>query len=226
MAPANNRQPGEPSGADTFLAAYSHIPLARAGMRIGLLGGSFDPPHAGHVHISLEAIKRLQLDQLWWLVSPGNPLKQSGPWPLVERLHQCVDLVDHPKIRITALETRIGSPYTEKTLEYLTRRLPGTHFVWLMGMDNMANVHLWRYWQRIFERVPVAVLNRPISRTGLHNELISSLAAHLYRNVRVKEYEARSLASRNAPAWSILNIPLSYESSTRIRNTYGVKGSR
>ena len=191
-------------------------PLARAGMRIGLLGGSFDPPHKGHLHISLQAIKRLQLDQLWWLVSPGNPLKQDGPWPLHKRLRQCLELADHPKLKITALETALGSPYTAKTLTFLTRRFPATKFVWLMGADNMASVDLWRDWQKIFEAVPVAALDRPGQRYGVS----SSLAARVFRKNRIKEQFASSLVGKQAPAWTSLTMPLSYESSTRIRQKH------
>ena len=118
----------------------------------------------------------LQLDQLWWLVSPGNPLKEQGPWPLERRLQQCGELAQHPRIKITALEASLGSPYTARTLTYLARRYPATRFAWLMGADNMASVHLWQDWQQIFKAVPVAVLDRP----GQRHQVSSSIAAHVF----------------------------------------------
>ncbi len=196
--------------------ALHRVPPARAGQRIGLLGGSFDPPHKGHLHISREALKRLRLDQLWWLVSPGNPLKERGPWPLSERLAQCAALVDHPKIKITAFEATLGSPYTAETLSFLTRRYPATRFVWLMGADNMAGVHNWRRWQRIFEQVPVGVLDRP----GLRYKVASSLAAHRFAAQRLSEQKAAALAARTPVVWCSLSLPLSFESSTRIRQKH------
>ena len=191
---------------------FAKAPFVRTGMRVGLMGGSFDPPHSGHVQISLEAIKRLKLDQLWWLVSPGNPLKEQGPWPLERRLQQCAELVEHPKIKITALEEGLGSPYTAKTLEFLTRRFASVHFVWLMGADNMAGVHQWRDWHKIFAMVPVAVLDRP----GQRYEVGSSIAAHLFARDQKNEKYACALMNTKAPAWTILSIPLNHESSTKI----------
>lgn len=202
--------------AAALLAAYAKPPMVRAGMRVGLMGGSFDPPHEGHVHISLEAIKRLKLDQLWWLVSPANPLKADGPWPLEKRLQQCLDLTHHPKLKVTAFEVGLGSAYTAQTLKYLTRRFAATRFIWLMGGDNMASVDQWYNWQRIFETVPVAVLDRP----GRRYDVNSSTAAHVFAGGRVRERQAATLGHRNAPAWSTLNVPLSFESSTRIRQKH------
>ena len=194
-------------------------PLVFSGQRIGLLGGSFDPPHQGHVHISREALKRLQLDQLWWLVSPGNPLKEQGPWPLERRLAQCQKRVDHPRIKITAFESALGSPYTAVTLRYLSRRFPAVHFVWLMGADNMASVHLWHNWREIFGQVPVAIIDRP----GEHYALGSSLAAQLFARKRIREQAALLLAQRPAPAWCRLGIPLNFESSTGIRDRHRIE---
>ena len=211
MVRMNKLTGGAPRGDDG--GSFVKAPYVRSGMRVGLMGGSFDPPHSGHVHISLEAIKRLKLDQLWWLVSPGNPLKEQGPWPLKRRLQQCVDLVEHPKIKITALEADLGSPYTAKTLEFLSRRFVDTRFVWLMGADNMASVHLWRDWQKIFALVPVAVLDRP----GQRYEVSSSIAAHLFARDQKNEKYASALMNTKAPAWTILSIPLNHESSTKIR---------
>ncbi len=198
--------------------AFLKPPPAPRGARIGLLGGSFDPPHRGHVHISLEALKRLQLDQVWWLVSPGNPLKSRGPWPLVQRLQQCTDLVDHPKIRITAFEAARGAPWTIETLRFLTRRFPATRFVWLMGADNLAGIHLWRDWQNIFATLPIAVMDRP----GQRHRAGASPAAHRFASSRMGERSACLLAASKPPAWTLLSVPLSHASSTGIRQKYRV----
>ena len=198
-----------------LLQACEGSPLVVGNMRIGLLGGSFDPPHQGHVHISLEALKRLHLDQLWWLVSPGNPLKEQGPWPLAKRLRQCLSMIDHPRIKVTAIEQRLGSPYTAQTLQYLTRRFPACRFVWLMGADNMAGIHLWRDWRQIFARVPVAVLERPGHQVNLH----SSRAAYVYAGQRIGQRSASMLAVKRPPAWCRISLPLNFESSTNIRKS-------
>ncbi len=195
-------------------------PLAFPGQRIGLLGGSFDPPHQGHVRISFEALKRLQLDQLWWLVSPGNPLKEQGPWPLERRLAQCRERIGHPRIKITAFETTLGSPYTAATLSYLSRRFPATRFVWLMGADNLSSVHLWRNWQQIFRTMPVAIIDRP----GEHYALGSCVAAQFFAKNRIRQRAAAALAQRPAPAWCRLGVPLNFESSTKIRDRYDTSG--
>lgn len=201
MAPASER------------AAFAGAPPARAGMRIGLLGGSFDPPHAGHLHISREALKRLRLDAVWWLVSPGNPLKPNGPRPLGERLARCVALADHPRIAVSALEAQLGSPYTADTLAHLQRRFPGVRFVWLMGGDNLARFHRWKRWRRIFAGVPVAVIDRPETRFAA----LAGRAAHVQARCRLSERTARRLAATRPPAWLFLTVPLHGESSTRIR---------
>ena len=222
MALVNKNGAGLDDEATRLVDRHKKVPMVEAGMRIGLLGGSFDPPHDGHVHISLQALKRLQLDQVWWLVSTGNPLKENGPWPLDQRLRQCLDLADHPKLKITALEAALGSPYTAKTLAFLTRRFSATRFVWLMGADNMASVHLWRDWRQIFATVPVAVIDRP----GQRYEVSSSLAAHRFAAHRISEDKAASLANKRAPAWTSLSVPLSFESSTRIRRKHKTNKSK
>ena len=141
------------------------LPMTRPGQTVGLLGGSFDPPHAGHLHISREALKRFGLDQLWWLVSPGNPLKAHGPATLAHRMAAARALVDHPRIHVSDWETQIGTRYTAQVIAALQDTRPQTRFVWLMGADNLAQLHLWQDWQDIMERVPVGVLARPGKRT-------------------------------------------------------------
>jgi nicotinate-nucleotide adenylyltransferase len=189
-------------------------PPARRGMRIGLLGGSFDPPHGGHLHISQEAMKRLRLDQLWWLVSPGNPLKPDGPWPLGKRLRQCRELAgDEPRIRICAPEALTASPYSIDLLRQLRRKHPAVSFIWLMGADNLAGFHRWRKWRAIASLMPMAVIDRPASRY----RALSSRAGRRLAPYRLGERESRSLARRKPPAWALLSVPLNHESSSAVR---------
>src|SRR6056297_3789072 len=140
------------------------MPHAAPGQRIGLLGGSFDPPHAGHVHISKAALARFGLTDVWWLVSPGNPLKTRGPAPLDRRLQAARALIDHPRVRVTGIEARLGTRYTAQTLASLGRLYPQVRFTWLMGADNLAQFHLWQDWRLIMDSVPVGVLARPGQR--------------------------------------------------------------
>jgi nicotinate-nucleotide adenylyltransferase len=189
------------------------IPYARAGQTIGLLGGSFDPAHEGHVHITREALKRLGLDQVWWLVSPRNPLKTRGPAVLGRRLAAAKKLMQHPRVKISDFETLMGTRYTADTLQALQKSYPGVRFVWLMGADNMAGLHRWGNWRAIMEQVPVAVIARPGERTGAR----ASKAAAIYAGARLKGRRSALLAQSDAPAWCFLNIPMSDSSSTRIR---------
>jgi nicotinate-nucleotide adenylyltransferase len=190
------------------------LPQAEAGMRIGLLGGSFNPPHSGHRHISIEAMRRLGLDQVWWIVTPGNPLKcHDGLPPIGERMDQAIDVSAHPGIIVTGFEAGLGSPYSAGTLLYLSRRYPRVHFVWLMGADNLAQIHRWRHWRQIFRALPVAVLDRP----GWRHRALASPAASAFRVARLPEPAARQLPAAKPPAWTFLSIPLSDMSSTELR---------
>ena len=188
-------------------------PVARAGQAVGLLGGSFDPPHAGHLHISEEALVRFGLDRLWWLVSPGNPLKARGPAPLERRLAAARALVRHPRIEVTGIEAALGTRYTARTIAGLQARYPGVRFVWLMGADNLAQLHLWQDWREIMERVPVGVLARPGQRISAR----LSLAAKVYRDARLPGRASHLLGRAEPPAWSFVNLPMSRASSTAIR---------
>ena len=141
--------------------ALTRLPPVRPGMRIGLFGGSFDPPHDGHRAVSLEALKRLGLDQVWWLVSPQNPLKPHAPADLGRRIAAARALANHPRIKVTGIEASLGTTYTADTLRKLQERLPGVRLVWMMGADNLASFHRWRDWQGIAADVPIAVFNRP-----------------------------------------------------------------
>jgi nicotinate-nucleotide adenylyltransferase len=195
----------------------SGLPVARPGMVVGLLGGSFDPAHGGHVHITREALKRLRLDRVWWLVSPGNPLKTQGPAPLDRRMAQARALMHDPRVRVTDIESRFGTRYTAQTLQRLFRLYPGVRFVWLMGADNLSQFHRWDRWQWIMQNVPVAVIARPGARTRAR----TSPAAARFRFARQHQAAAELLARRDPPAWMLLNVPMSDASSTAIRAAGG-----
>ncbi|PJI85284.1 nicotinate-nucleotide adenylyltransferase [Yoonia maricola] len=189
------------------------FPVARFGQVIGLLGGSFDPPHAGHVHISKVALKRFGLDRLWWLVSPGNPLKANGPAPLADRMQAARAIMQHPRVTITDIEARIGTRYTAETLVALQQHYPGVRFVWLMGADNLAQFHLWQDWRWIMENVPIGVVARPGDRISAR----MSKAARVYAQSRLPGRAAHILGRAEAPAWTFVNLPLSDQSSSAIR---------
>jgi nicotinate-nucleotide adenylyltransferase len=191
----------------------SDLPLALPGQTIGLFGGSFDPPHAGHLHVSREALKRFGLDRVWWLVSPGNPLKANGPAPLDRRMAAARALVDHPRIVVTDIETRLGTRYTAETIERLIALYPGVRFVWLMGADNLAQFHRWQRWEWILNTVPVGVLARPGQRISAR----TAKAALIYRAAKLPATRAALLARSDAPAWCFLNVPMVDVSSSAIR---------
>jgi nicotinate-nucleotide adenylyltransferase len=189
------------------------LPYAQAGQTVGLLGGSFDPAHEGHVHITREALKRFGLDRIWWLVSPGNPLKSQGPAPLDRRLDRARAMMQHPDVEVTGIEALLGTRYTAETLAALIDLYPGVRFVWIMGADNLAQFHRWQSWDWIMETVPVGVLARP----GLRIPARVSVAATRYERFRLRGRDARRLAGLQAPAWSLINLPMSDASSTGIR---------
>ena len=180
-------------------------------MVIGLLGGSFDPAHEGHAHITREAIKRMGLDFVWWLVSPGNPLKARQPAPMAARLRQARAVIPDPRVVVTDLELRLGTRATADTLVRLRAIYPGVHFVWLMGADNLVQFHKWARWRDILRAVPVGVLARPGSGVAAR----MSVAARAFRVHQVARGEG--LGARPAPAWVFLNMPLNAASSSAIR---------
>jgi len=189
-------------------------PPAHAGMRIGLLGGSFNPPHDAHRLISLIALKLLRLDQVWWMVTPGNPLKEHSELaPLPERICLCRQASHHPRIKVTAFEAGIGTAYTALALRFLRRRFPGVHFVWLMGADNLASFHRWNEWESIFRLMPVAVDDRP----GWRHRALAAPAAKRFSRFRVRGNELAVLPVLAPPAWCYLSGPLSTLSSTALR---------
>jgi nicotinate-nucleotide adenylyltransferase len=179
-----------------------------------LLGGSFNPAHAGHRQISLTALKRLRLDEVWWLVSPQNPLKPTdGMAPFADRLAGARALARHPRIRVTGIEAELKTTYTAESLGRLARRRPDLHFIWLMGADNLAQVHQWRDWQQIFHTVAVAVFARP----SYCLRALASVAAHRFARNRVPESASGTVRERRPPAWVFLVGPLSPLSATAIR---------
>lgn len=193
------------------------FPYLRPGMSVGLLGGSFDPAHQGHVQISRAALQRFNLDCLWWLVSPGNPLKSRAPASMERRIATAQRLMDHPKVQISDIEARLGTRYTAETLRALRRLYPQVRFVWLMGADNLAHFHHWKDWQQIMETVPIGVLARPGDRISAR----LSPAALIYRGQMLKDSQSQALARSQAPAWCFVNVPMISVSSTAIRATGG-----
>ncbi len=190
------------------------LPYARPGQVIGLLGGSFDPAHGGHAHISREAIKRFGLDRVWWLVSPGNPLKAHGPAPLGARMRRARAVVGKdPRITVSDIEARLESRHTARTLARLIRLYPGLRFVWLMGADNLAGFHRWEDWREIMAMVAVGVIARPGDRAAARN----SKAARIFRAHRLRGRQARLLARSAPPVWTLINVPMRGLASSAIR---------
>ena len=194
--------------------ALARLPRFAPGQKIGVLGGSFNPPHEGHRLISRIALNRLGLDRLWWLATPGNPLKSTAELArMATRIAAAERLARDPRIAVTGFEAEIGSRHTYDTLVWLKHRAPGVHFVWIMGADNLAQFHRWRHWRQIADLAPIAVIDRP----GATLRALSSRAAHALRRYRRPESDAARLASLPAPAFLFLHGPLSAQSSTALR---------
>lgn len=187
---------------------------------VGLLGGSFNPAHDGHVYISEIALKKLGLDQVWWLVSPQNPLKpKKGMAALEDRIRSARNIVKHPQIHITALETQLGTRYTADTLKALRRRYPNIRFVWIMGADNLENFHRWKDWAQIFASTGLAVFHRP----SYALRALSSKAVQRFKKYRHVDRQAPVLKCKKAPAWVFLPIRGMNISATDIRQRLNVK---
>jgi nicotinate-nucleotide adenylyltransferase len=199
-------------------SAAQTIPFHANGMRVGLLGGSFNPPHAAHRAISLFALKRLKLDRVWWLLTPGNPLKDNGRLQgLAERAKAAREVACDPRIDISCLEAVIGTRYTVDTIIHLRRRVSGVHFVWIMGADNLAQFHRWQNWRRIAAEVPIAVIDRPPESF----RALAAPAAQALARYRLPANQAARLADQRAPAWVFLTGLKLNLSSTGLRNPDG-----
>lgn len=196
------------------LPADWRVPPLAAGMRIGLYGGSFNPPHAAHRAVSLLVLKKLRLDRVWWLVSPGNPLKDNRALPpLAERLARARAVADHPALVPTGLEAGLGTRYSHDTVAALVKRFPGVDFVWVMGADNLAGFHRWQHWRDIARLVPIAVVDRP----GQSLKATGAPAAQALARWRIRERDAARLAGKRPPAWVFLHGLKSPLSSTQLR---------
>jgi nicotinate-nucleotide adenylyltransferase len=199
---------------DEIPAQYLKMPHTESGMTVGLFGGSFNPPHAGHVLLAEIALRRLRLDQLWWIVTPGNPLKSARELkPLAERLTACEEIAEGPRIKVTAFEATHRIRYTLDTLTLVKRSNPDVNFIWLMGADNLKNFHRWQNWQQIALTFPIAVIDRPGSTLAY----ISSKMAKTFDYARVDEDDAPRLGLMKAPAWTFIHGPRSSLSSSAIR---------
>ncbi|WP_018183086.1 nicotinate-nucleotide adenylyltransferase [Kaistia granuli] len=198
---------------DPALRSALKLPFAAPGQRIGLFGGSFDPPHRGHLTVSLMALHRLKLDAIWWLVTPGNPLKRHAPDDLGRRVAAARAMARHPRIHVTAIEATLNTRFTADTLAILSERLPNVDLVWIMGADNLRQFHRWRHWRQIAALMPIAVYDRPGSTfTGP-----ASPAAVALRRDRLRERDAAQLPTAPTPAWTFLHGPRIALSSTELR---------
>jgi nicotinate-nucleotide adenylyltransferase len=190
------------------------VPPVADGLRVGLFGGSFNPPHLGHAHVVETALERLRLDRLWVLVTPGNPLKERAGLPtLARRLAAVRRLMADPRVTVTAFEAAFGSPYSWRTVERLIATRPRVRFVWVMGADNLATFHRWQQWRRIAASLPMAIVDRP----GASTAPLSSPTALTLADARLPERAAPALADRAAPAWVFLHGPRNPLSSTDLR---------
>lgn len=197
------------------IPGITELPPSAAGMRIGLFGGSFNPMHAGHLLVMGETLRRLELDALWVLVTPGNPLKDnSGLPPLAGRVRAARAMIADPRIRVTGFEAARGFTYTWQTIRFLTRSMPDRRFVWIMGADSLADFHRWERWRDIAAMVPMAIYVRP----GSSRRALASRAATTLDHAQLDETDAPLLARARPPAWVYLHGRQSTLSSTAIRS--------
>ncbi|MBS7697307.1 MULTISPECIES: nicotinate-nucleotide adenylyltransferase [unclassified Chelatococcus] len=195
-------------------ALFPVLPPHGPGLAIGLFGGTFNPPHEGHRLASLVAMKRLGLDRVWWIVTPGNPLKDNARLPpLAERMAAAKAVAEHPRIDITGFESAIGTRFTYDTLAYLRRRCPRTRFVWIMGADNLGTFHRWQNWRAIAALMPIVIVDRP----GATIKAARAPAAVALHSMRMSERSAGALPGAAPPAWVFLHGPRSAQSSTALR---------
>ena len=180
---------------------------------IGLLGGSFDPPHKGHIYISLEAKKILQLDGIWWLVTPKNPLKISRPASYEERIHNCKSITKTHPIKIEEIEKKIKSTYSFQTINFLQNHYENINFFWLMGADNLINFHHWQKWKQIFYKVSIVVFRR----YGYNNPALKSITKKTFSDYQIKTPKLKQEQFITLPSWTWINNKEIKISSTEIR---------
>jgi nicotinate-nucleotide adenylyltransferase len=196
-------------------ARYLRMPHAERGMAVGLFGGSFNPPHGGHRLVAETALRRLKLDQLWWIVTPGNPLKDnSGLAPLSARIALSEACSEDPRIKVTAFEAGYRIRYTADTIALVRRRNPGVNFAWIMGADSLRGFHRWERWRDIARSIPIAVIDRP----GATLSFLSSTMAKTFDHARIDETDAPLLPRLTPPAWTFIHGPRSSLSSTALRD--------
>ena len=183
------------------------------GMRVGLFGGSFDPAHAGHLHVAQTALNRLGLDRIVWLVSPGNPLKPAASAKLARRVAGARKLARGPRMVVSDAEARVGARFSIDTVRALKRRFPGVRFVWVIGADGLQQLHRWKAWDQLLREVPVAVIARP----GVAMRSRLAPAARRFAHARLPARAARRLAAARPPAWVFLEAPWNEASSTALR---------
>ena len=194
------------------LPARPHLPSTTDGLTIGLMGGSFDPPHSGHAHVIATVQRALNLDRVWVLVSPGNPLKKTQT-ALTDRLGAARRRLGGPRVKVSAIESQLGTRYTIHLLRRLKRLAPHARFVWIMGGDNLRDFHRWKDWRQIAALVPVVVVSRPgaMPKAGL------SRFAQQFAQHRLPPAAAATLARHTPPVWIYLTAPLDPVSSTELR---------
>jgi len=193
---------------------FYRMPYVASGMRIGLYGGSFNPPHQGHKLVAEQALKTFQLDQVWWMVTPGNPLKNNQMLkPLSMRLDASQALIQNPRIHVTAFEASIKTRFSVETIAHILRKNSQVHFIWIMGADGLASFHQWRRWRTIAAIIPLAIIDRP----GYSFSVLSSQAVQCLSHFRLREKEALSLPFQAAPCWCFIHGRRISLSSTYLR---------
>ena len=208
--------------SDSSLEQALRMPHAGDGQSVGLFGGSFNPPHEGHLRVSELALTRARLDRIWWIVTPGNPLKDHGELaPLSERISACRRIATDPRIEITAFEAHHKVRYTADTLAILKRMRPRINFVWIMGADNLGSFHRWQNWRKIASMMPIIVVDRPGSTFSMQ----ASLAAHWLSRYRIDEDDSELLPTMKPPVWTFLHGPRSAQSSTKLRASNAIRAS-
>ena len=200
---------------DAVAPFYLRMPHVEKRMQVGLFGGSFNPPHEGHALVAEIALRTLRLDQLWWMVTPGNPLKDGRALaPLAQRIELSEKIAADPRIKVTAFEAAFKVRYTADTLALVRARNQGVDFVWIMGADNLAQFHRWQRWREIAMTMPIAVVDRPGSTLAF----ISSVFAKTFDHARIDKRGAAQLARTRPPAWTFIHGPRSSLSSTALRD--------